>query len=221
MTDFRRKYIRGIELHAAGSRSVARIRNSSATGSPKKEFRRGLFEARRAEFRRRLRRTAWSRYRVSMRAAYERPAACRQSKGARMCHVTNEALFGKKFNRGLEKYAMLMYNNCVAEIAYIGLSPNGKALDSDSSISRFESLQPSSAAGIWLLFFCPCMASVSAFLIKRLSTHILCNYHSLRYPLTSGITVKGYADTACKYPNIHRIMEIALKGIPNWLPRVL
>ena len=121
-----------------------------------------------------------------------------------MCHVTNGALFGKKFNRGLEKYAMLMYNNCVAEISYIGLSPNGKALDSDSSISRFESLQPSSAAGIWLLFFCPCMASGSAFLIKRLPTHILCNCHSLQNPLTSGTTVNRYADPTCKYPLSHK-----------------
>ena len=122
---------------------------------------------------------------------------------ARMCHVTNGALFGKKFNRGLEKYAMLMYNNCVAEIAYIGLSPNGKALDSDSSISRFESLQPSSAAGIWLLFFCLCMAVCFSFLIRRLPAHILCNCHSLQNPLTSGITVKGYTNPACKYPLSH------------------
>lgn len=36
-----------------------------------------------------------------------------------------------------------MYNTFCCSNKDIGLSPNGKALDSDSSISRFESLQPS------------------------------------------------------------------------------
>ena len=81
MTNFRRTYTRRIELHAAWPRFVTRIRSSSATRSPEKGFSPRMFEARRAEFRRRLRRTVWSRFRASMRGAYERPAACRRSEG--------------------------------------------------------------------------------------------------------------------------------------------
>ena len=47
----------------------------------------------------------------------------------------------KKIKKGLAKFKVMVYNTLCQQGD--GLSPNGKALDSDSSICRFESCQPS------------------------------------------------------------------------------
>ena len=54
-------------------------------------------------------------------------------------------IFLKKFKKVLAFLKRMLYNTfcCETQQKNIGLSPNGKATDSDSVISRFESLQPS------------------------------------------------------------------------------
>ena len=46
--------------------------------------------------------------------------------------------FAKNFKKGIAKHKTIVYNSSSSQ--EIALSPNGKATDSDSVISRFESL---------------------------------------------------------------------------------